>query len=1059
MGTEVQYKMYLPGYYSLLDVTNNAGKASWPLHHEKKSSISGQYHDMFLTRPYMDGYEGYDMEKLRQTILKHEAIFRHQLHELHHLYKIQRDLMNNIKGKELQKDLIPAGTSHSFFAPYGFSPEEDNRRWHAYNMPLVDSNNGRQSTSGMDSFCSQFNSVKRKINDHESLESKCNKLQRRIFDLELPADEYINSEAEKQGVSGVSGVQSFPPKRDNEVTHERDGNWSIRNGASSSCNTETLSSHMYLRRNSGITDLNEPFQVEEASALASIDVIGSNTCSKEEMPRQDSSASAYSGFRCLPKDSYQNPRKGRDGIVSNLHLENKSKQEDQLSYPFESGKTIRNRSSLCGNICPEGFPMPCVSVSSQVEPRKADESAMSFPSDQNKTEQRIKRTIFGVEISERNHDSSVLAFHTLRPHTTLVPKSDVANSESSTISPWTKPPCSLSLISTEGNLCFNTSPQSNKSSITLMQSPEVYGDRLLVDSNLKSIPDITAEASCQTDVHLGSHSDSNKLQGCHPSVRLGLPNGISGQNLAFGQFLQHEPQRYLKVSGCMVDVKSEKERNTDAVSQNNQYKVISQQNLVSDWSRNQENSQGGSPWLQPVPHCNGKYSKEREGSDDIKLGSLLNYSQQFFNKTEMRKDPSQSFMQDSSSADAEHGKIVEGDCSSNGKILGFPMLENPHILKDLPSSIFPSKPSCLSSIDNGNPVNVGLVKTDLTHDPMSPNDGELLKLEDMIVEKGLVKLSADSRYQIDLNICVTEEQVLLAPSSPTVKIATEIDLEAPVIIETDIGITPGEESPQSKSKEPFVCLQDESMMPHEGLISVAAEVLVAISSSDVKILPAKAVHDLQETASCHQSEASLSDSLHWLAEIISSYEGDIQNEVLEGSINKDKFCHGELIPDGIDFFEFMTLTVTETKAEHYCDKPQILENPKDGENTLPRRPRRGQTRRGRQQKDFQRDILPTIAALSRNEVTEDLQMFEGLITATGGSWHAHRSKSGGGRGRRCSGVSAPSPTATAVCLPQVQQPKCSELGLEERSLTGWGKRTRRPPRQRCQINNPLLPPK
>jgi hypothetical protein len=82
-------------------------------------------------------------------------------------------------------------------------------------------------------------------------------------------------------------------------------------------------------------------------------------------------------------------------------------------------------------------------------------------------------------------------------------------------------------------------------------------------------------------------------------------------------------------------------------------------------------------------------------------------------------------------------------------------------------------------------------------------------------------------------------------------------------------------------------------------------------------------------------------------------------------------------------------------------------------------------------------------------------MIEGLITATGGTWRSGLSqrnspKRKAGRGRKRAAPAAASPIVTAVSLPQTQQPDCGELGLE---VTGWGKRTRRPPRQRYPINN------
>ncbi|KAM1821482.1 hypothetical protein ACFX14_023641 [Malus domestica] len=108
------------------------------------------------------------------------------------------------------------------------------------------------------------------------------------------------------------------------------------------------------------------------------------------------------------------------------------------------------------------------------------------------------------------------------------------------------------------------------------------------------------------------------------------------------------------------------------------------------------------------------------------------------------------------------------------------------------------------------------------------------------------------------------------------------------------------------------------------------------------------------------------------------------------------------------------------------------------EVTLSKRPRRGQSRRGRQRKDFQRDV-------------DDLQIIEGLIRESGGSWKSSLSqrnsrKGGRGRGRKRMGTSAPSTNVAEVSQPQIEQPKCEELqGPEERSLTCWGKRTRSPP--------------
>ncbi|RXH69250.1 hypothetical protein DVH24_037034 [Malus domestica] len=137
----------------------------------------------------------------------------------------------------------------------------------------------------------------------------------------------------------------------------------------------------------------------------------------------------------------------------------------------------------------------------------------------------------------------------------------------------------------------------------------------------------------------------------------------------------------------------------------------------------------------------------------------------------------------------------------------------------------------------------------------------------------------------------------------------------------------------------------------------------------------------------------------------------------------------------------MTLNLEETKEEQPCFVPPNSDNLIE-EVTLSKRPRRGQSRRGRQLKDFQRNVLPGLASLE-----------------SGGSWQSslsqrNSSKGGRGRWRKRMGTPTPSTNVDEVSQPQIEQPKCEELqGPEERNVTCWGKRTRRPPRQRYPIDN------
>ncbi|KAK0584980.1 hypothetical protein LWI29_021655 [Acer saccharum] len=740
MGAEVQSKMYMPGYYSLRDQQKN---------------IFGEYRDFFLTRPAIDVNERNDKEQLRETILKHECVFKHQLHELHRVYKIQRDMMNEVRSKEVRKHMIQSS---------------------------------------------------------ETLESGCKRLRRRLFDLELPADTYINDEEEGLGVSGLSKEDNYLHSRNHEVTRDTVRNFSTCTGVNTSCYSDLPCLNSYRKIANGLNNLNEPINIEESSVLGNI------FCLKEEMERRVLSLNSHSGFQCLAnKFCY-------GGVSRNhMNLETERRQKGWLAYnaeaAFYTGQTGSNGSSLCASFSPE------------------DLHKTSKPW---QVESHVKK-IFGVEICERSPGASVEASCSLVQHPFSTPNSEFSASISHKN---LYSALSQNISSVQGNPSFSSFAQSNK----------------LVNSN----------SSIKADLCLSSQLESKESSNAF--------NGISDSSSASEQFAQANAP------------------------------------------------QGG------LPSRNGNSSEERQG-----LNSLHN----LFEKTEMiRKRSFQSFVQDSFCAlDAE-----VDECSSNRKILGFSISEKPFISKDTKGKY-----------------------------------ALLLDSEQHKAGKGVSR-----NHHIDLNLCFVEEK---AQSSNL-----EIDLEAPVVVE-EMDITPGAE----------VVQDDESRKLHEELIKVAAEALVAISSS------------------CP------SEPLHWFAELISSYKGNVENE------------SGD---HGMDYLEFMTLNLTETKVEeyHYDPQPQVLESPKNDCTLLTRQPRRGQARRGRQRKNFQRDVLPTVASLSKNEVTDDLQTIQGLIRATGGTWQSSLSlkNAGRGKGRRAN--------VTTTC-----PPKCRDAALEETSLIGWGKRTRRPPRQRFSV--------
>ncbi|KAF2311256.1 hypothetical protein GH714_021213 [Hevea brasiliensis] len=238
---------------------------------------------------------------------------------------------------------------------------------------------------------------------------------------------------------------------------------------------------------------------------------------------------------------------------------------------------------------------------------------------------------------------------------------------------------------------------------------------------------------------------------------------------------------------------------------------------------------------------------------------------------------------------------------------------------------------------------------------------------------------------------------------------TQKHTRAPASPENKETSPPRGESDENQLDMPCQLPEQENRDLLEDLITVAAEAIVSISSSQIR--------SCTETVTFKPSEASQNDSLYWFSKIASSVVDDPESEFGVVLSFKNTDNHDEYLSDGIDYFEAMTLKLKETKAEPYFCKTRVLKEEAACPASLPIQPRRGQTRRGRQQrKDFQSEILPSLASLSRYEVTEDLHAIGGLIEAAHQNTGARRT----GRnvwmsGRRRRSSISPSQAETSLC--------------------------------------------
>ncbi|KAK4799778.1 hypothetical protein SAY86_025143 [Trapa natans] len=288
-----------------------------------------------------------------------------------------------------------------------------------------------------------------------------------------------------------------------------------------------------------------------------------------------------------------------------------------------------------------------------------------------------------------------------------------------------------------------------------------------------------------------------------------------------------------------------------------------------------------------------------------------------------------------------------------------------------------------------------------------------------------------SREFLDLNVCPpsSEEETLPTLHSETshhiMSTRGEIDLEVPV---HKIGESSGEGSTSSKQGSSVISdaiLGEKNDEP----LRVATGTLVAMSTfpdevQEQQILPDE-VEDMND------------EILHWFAEIsISSLPvSSSDSDLLE-----------------MDYFELATLNLAETKVEELSYKPPASEELQETSSSAGRI-QKGHGRRGRR-KDFQRDVLPGLTSLSRNEVTKDLQTIEGLIKATdraerAGLMQKNSSASRDGKARGRAKRRNVDVDNEVMKPPAAEEPKCRVLSIKENALVGWGKRARRPRRSRC----------
>lgn len=1060
------------------DLNETSNSCSWPLYYGDKTVVNGQYYNGFLPRTATDLYPGYDKDVVKQTMIEHEAIFKNQVYELHRLYRIQRDLMDEFKRKELHKNQMAVETSLSSSPLASQITSEDARKWHLPSFPPANSGFARPSVSCVEDIHSALSSMKgnradggpfRSHNgfnstDLEVLDCRPKKARRKMFDLQLPADEYIDTEEGEQfSEEKVSGMSSYLFNRDHKVALDSGGKLFLGDSGKSGFPGDALTSDSCLETRNGLADLNEPVPVEERSASGYVDLLGQGACHLE-IQGPDLSAKPNSQFINLPKGIFLNSHHGSDaGTRNSQHLEN---GKGWFCQVLQAGRSKNNLKSTSQGVQPEISSKPM-----QIFLNKGHESSAYYLTDESKVASWGDRRVCALDISERSHEissnkhlGSTLASNVPSPYP-VTPSSDLAKSWSHSVSSWEKQSSSLSQKSMQvpKQPCLNSYTTLSKSSQSSAQSNGFLGDAWHLKGNSRCNRGLRSEAPDRNGFYPGSSSGSKELPVNLPSISCDPLNCSNDHSRASDLFYDKDLVKFYKGSDY-VETRSLKDENLNVVLSNSSSNKVSlsQGFEIIDGGHKHEDHLKVLPWLRPKPALKAEAPISGRVPNTEEPSFLQTSPDQWANIKEMERISNPNFCQNirsvSCSNDVDIKRVEVCDYPSDRKILGFPIFEKSRISKN-DSSSFTSPSVSLPPPSEGevaeNNRKNRFLDINLPCETAVPDSSN--QTAEILVNDNKTDANVSSfRHIIDLNSSISDDEALLVPSvaSTNLKTTAGIDLEAPVIVETEDDAIPGDVEEQQHAA-PLQPPQHKAEHSRDEFMMTAAEAIVAISSSGF--------HKHICNSTSNPSEASVTDHLNWFVEIVASWGDDIKNRydavlrVIDGEDNEE---------EGSDYFESMTLKLTETKEEDYMPKPLVPENLKleeSGAPLLPNRPRKGQARRGRQRRDFQRDILPGLASLSRHEVTEDLQTFGGLMRATGHSWHSgltrrSSARNGCGRGRRRSVVStSPAVPSSPACTPLIQQLNI-EVGLEDRSLTGWGKTTRRPRRQRCPAgNHPSVP--
>ncbi|KAG1366819.1 hypothetical protein COCNU_13G006090 [Cocos nucifera] len=973
MGAKVQCKSYIPGYHPMKDL-NNDTNSSYSLYYEHKT-FNGQIYNGFKMRP-VNEYSECNKEMLKRTMLKHEAVFRKQVYELHRLYRVQKYLMDELKRKQLCGYSAPTGASHSNIFSSQMPHEICGKTWQMPHQSLVNTSYRRATVPDTDNKKPTLNFLKENefslenggSLDERPLDPKLKRFPKKMFDLHLPAEVYVDSEdaerTEKEIVADSRVRVADMLNKIHGVDPESNVKLTLVPGDDDSCREGSWKSYLHSHGGHSIhclADLNEPIKDLDGKGAAGSVSNGLRTQDKEVqghlLPMKLRTNFVHGDFFM---DGYRN-----EGSCSNfLNTDKQEIRQEWQPLDDDAGRSRSNLNSFNSGSCNEKYPMSSESIQLKLE--KAHETHLP---DQNKTNRWFReKTSQSIEISGRIphlvcSNKSAVTYPQMTGPLSVVSQSACSIAASPRASPWRRPGHSISHIpiAVQALPCFNGSVTMNAQKSSNAQQPNNASGRLQCNGNLKSHSHLGSKSSFPNGLchalQLDSESSTHPLL---PSVILDQPDPNSN-----GDHSACQNSESLEVRKRFKDLQGMDNKSGRGVNLNRSILngILDDLTAKQDLAGKHDGSSEGLPWLKTRSACNGSSDKEL-CAPPMELVFTKDYSQpisrcenmtpEFASRTDKEKCSSVCVPQHSLPPfQIKESKINRHEASEglNGKrIPVFPLLDK------------------IQQSDNYSPVSC--------YKQSSADDAKFSEKG-----KGARNHSLGKGSNINLN-CATDGAE--PPSSVSItgvagKNACNIDLETPMdaweegsvccqgkIIGMDHLEKPVD-MPLSKDGS------QETEFFHDIPLGVAAEIIISMSL-DISGHSDGIAFGLSAPASC--------DSLQWFADVVLSSKGS--------GVPKGRDGGSEHSDDGSDSFESLTLKLEVMNEDEYMCRSWEQEKPKDEEaGTSPlllTRPRRGQARKRRQRKDFQKDILPGLASLSRPEVAQDLQILGGLMRASGKPW-------------------------------------------------------------------------